>query len=191
MCMHKKVTRDVLQTVSNLGGQNWQGEGGYYHSLHLYISVLLKFFFFFFFLIFGYVGSSVPRWLSLVVVSGGYSSLRCTGFSFLIAVASLVAEHRLQAREPQQLQHTGSVVVARRLQSTGSVVVAHELSCSTACGILLDQGSNLSPALAGRFLTTAPPGKSLKLLLLQNSYILSCFYHQSHYTGMCDISDKI
>ena len=27
----------------------------------------------------------------------------------------------------------------------GSVVVAHELSCSVACGIFLDQGSNLWP----------------------------------------------
>ena len=34
--------------------------------------------------------------LSLVAVSGGYSSLRCAGFS--ITVASLVAEHRLWAR---------------------------------------------------------------------------------------------
>ena len=32
------------------------------------------------------------RGLSLVVVSGGYSSLRCAGF---IVVASLVAEHGL------------------------------------------------------------------------------------------------
>ena len=37
-----------------------------------------------------------------------------------------------------------------------SVVVAHELSCSTACGI-----KPVSPALAGGFLTTAPPGKSV------------------------------
>ena len=38
-----------------------------------------------------------------------------------------------------------SVVVARRLWSAGSVVVAHGLSCSTACGIFPDQGSNLCP----------------------------------------------
>ena len=35
-----------------------------------------------------------------------------------------------------------SAAVARRLQSAGSAVVAHGLSCSTACGILPDQGSN-------------------------------------------------
>ena len=60
----------------------------------------------------------------------------------LIAVASLAAEHGLQACRLQQLSHVGSVVVARRLQSAGSVVVVHGLSCSTACGI---QGSNPCP----------------------------------------------
>ena len=50
-------------------------------------------------LFFGCVGSSLLcAGLSLVVASGGYSSLRCAGFSLrwiLIEVASLVAEHRL------------------------------------------------------------------------------------------------
>ena len=44
----------------------------------------------------------------------------------------------------------------------GSVIVAHGPSCSAACGILPDQGEGhepVSPALAGRFSTTAPPGK--------------------------------
>ena len=42
-----------------------------------------------------------------------------------------------------------------------SVVVALRLICPLACGIFLDQKSNLSsPALTGRFLTSGPPGKS-------------------------------
>ena len=41
---------------------------------------------------------------------------------------------------------------------------AHTLSCSTACGIFPDQGSNPPPALAGRFLA------SELLSLLQNCY---------------------
>ena len=65
----------------------------------------------------------------------------------LIAVTSLVTEHGLQAHGLQQLQHVGSVVVASGLQSTGSVVVAHGFSCSSACGIFLDQGSNPCPLL--------------------------------------------
>ena len=44
----------------------------------------------------------------------------------LLAVASLVAEHRLQG-------------------AWASVVVAHGLSCLKACGIFLDQGSNPCP----------------------------------------------
>ena len=40
--------------------------------------------------------------------------------------------------------HMGSVVVASGLQSTGSMAVAHRLSCSEACRILSDQGSNRS-----------------------------------------------
>ena len=89
-----------------------------------------------------------PRGLSLVAASGGYSSLRCAGFSLwglLIVVSSLVEEHGLQACRLQQLWHAGSVVVAHGLQSTGSVVVAHGLSCSAACGIFPDQGSNPCP----------------------------------------------
>ena len=43
------------------------------------------------------------------------------------------------------LWSAGSVVVAHGLWSAGSVVVAHGLSCSVACGIFPDQGSNLCP----------------------------------------------
>ena len=48
------------------------------------------------------------------------------------------------------------------LQTVGSVAGAHRLSCPEACGIFLDRGLNpLSPALAGRFFTTEPPGNPL------------------------------
>ena len=50
---------------------------------------------------------------------------------------------------------------ARALGLMGSVIVACGLSCSTACGIFLDQRLNpWPPALAGEFLTTGPPGRS-------------------------------
>ena len=39
----------------------------------------------------------------------------------------------------------------------GSVVVVHGFSCPMACGILGIEP--VPPALAGRFLTTGPPGK--------------------------------
>ena len=63
------------------------------------------------------------RGLSLVVVSGGHSSPRCAGLSLLW---------------PLLLRSTGS-------RCADSVVVAHGPSCSAACGIFLDQGSNPCP----------------------------------------------
>ena len=63
------------------------------------------------------------RGLSLVVASRGHSSLRCVG---------------LPLSRPLLLRSTGS-------RHAGSVVVAHGPSCSAACGILPDQGSNLCP----------------------------------------------
>ena len=87
----------------------------------------------------------------------------------LIGVASLVAEHGLQARGLQQLWHVASAVVAHRLQSAGSAVVVHGLSCSAACGNLPRPGLEpVSLALAGRFLTTVPPGKSQRQQLTPN-----------------------
>ena len=63
------------------------------------------------------------RGLSRVAASGGHSSSRCAGPSL----------SRLLL-----LQSTGS-------RRAGSVVVAHGPSCSAACGILPDQGSNPCP----------------------------------------------
>ena len=72
--------------------------------------------------------------------------------SLFIAVASLVAEHGLQACGLQQLWHVGSVVVARRLQRAGSVVVAHGLSCSVACGISQTRARTRVPCVGRRIL---------------------------------------
>ena len=86
--------------------------------------------------------------LSLCCCARAFSSCRERGLPFLVAGA-------FSLRWLLLLQSTGS-------RRTGSVLVELGLSCSTACGIFPDQGSNpLSPALEGRFLTTAPPGKSL------------------------------
>ena len=63
------------------------------------------------------------RGLSLVAASGGHSSSRCVGLS---------------PSRPLLLRSTG----CRR---AGSVIVAHGPSCSSACGIFPDQGSNPCP----------------------------------------------
>ena len=86
----------------------------------------------------------------------------------LIAVASLIAEHRLQAHRLQQLQHVGSAVGACRLSSYGSQALEHRLSsCGTRAQLLGSMWDlprpgikPMSPALAGRFLTTVPTAKS-------------------------------
>ena len=63
------------------------------------------------------------RGLSLVAASGGHSSSRCAGLSL---------------SRPLLLRSTSS-------GRAGSVVVAHGPSCSAACGIFPDQGSNPCP----------------------------------------------
>ena len=47
-----------------------------------------------------------------------------------------------------------------------SVAAAHGLSCTTACRIFLDQGSNQCPCIQGRFLTTGQPEKPFQLFLI-------------------------
>ena len=64
----------------------------------------------------------------------------------------------------QQLQLLG-------LQSTDSVVVVPGFSCSAACGLFPDQGSN--PALAGGFFTAESQGKPLPYVFSYKSYSLS------------------
>ena len=86
------------------------------------------------------------HWLSLVAVSGGYSSLRCAGLLWWLLL----------------LRSTGS-----RREGFSSCGARDQL----LRGMWDLPGPGLepmSPALAGRFLTTAPPGKprslSLKIL---------------------------
>ena len=66
---------------------------------------------------------------------GGLRSSLVAVLGLLTAVSSLAVELGLQAR--------GLGVVVPGLWSTGSIAVARRLICSVACGIFLDQGSNL------------------------------------------------
>ena len=91
------------------------------------------------------------RCFSLVVVRGCYPSLRCVGFSCCGAQAP--GRVGFSSCSPQALGH--------RLNSCG----AHGPSCSEACGIFLDQGSN--PCLLHWQVdsTAEPPGKPQHSLL--------------------------
>ena len=106
------------------------------------------------------------RGLSLVAASGGHSSSRCAGLS---------------PSQPLLLRSTGS-------RRAGSVVVEHRLqtlrlsNCGSRAQLLHGMWDlprlglePVSPALAGRFSTTAPPRKP-RLLLLKQSGGGDCFY---------------
>ena len=84
------------------------------------INVFYLFIYFYFWLCWVFIS---VRGLSLVAASGGHSSSWCAGLSL---------------SWPLLLRSTGS-------RRAGSVVVAHGLSCSAACGIFPDQGSNPCP----------------------------------------------
>ena len=101
----------------------------YYTSIFIHLHFFFFFFkqYSFFFNLFIYfwlcwVFVSV-RGLSPVAASGSHSSSRCAGLSLSRSLL---------------LRSTGS-------RRAGSVVVAHGPSCSTACGIFPDQGSNPCP----------------------------------------------
>ena len=108
------------------------------------------------------------RGLSLVVVSRGYSSLRCTGFSCCGARA---------------LGMRASAVVARGLSSCGSRALERRLSSCGAraqllCGMwdLPRPGLEpVSPALTGGFPTTVPPGKPQGFLIIFIHWTVDCF----------------
>ena len=80
----------------------------------------------------------------------------------LIAVASLLVEHGLQAH---RFSSCGSWTLERRLSSCGT---RDQLLCS-----MWDIPRPVSLALASGFLATAPPGKSYINVLMSTFYLLS------------------
>ena len=65
-----------------------------------------------------------------------------------------------------------SLVVVSRLWNTGSVAVAHGRSCSRACGILPDQGSNLCPCIAGWILNHWMTKETCLLIFNKTRHVL-------------------
>ena len=118
--MFKNVTpcsANVFQNIYQITG-NWQC-----FCTWNVIDIFLKLFnYLFIYFWLSWVFVSV-RELSLVAASGGHSSSRCAGLSL---------------SWPLLLWSTGS-------RRAGSVAVAHGPSCSAACGIFPDQGSNPCP----------------------------------------------
>ena len=117
------------------------------------------------FLIFGCVGSSLLRVGFLQLRRAG-ATLRCGAQASHCSGFSCCGAWALGAR--------ASVVVAQGLSSCGSWALEYRLSSCGARAQLLRGMWDLpsprikpvSPALAGGFLTTVPPGKSLFQLLI-------------------------
>ena len=91
-------------------------------QLEMFVCFFPKYLFYFIYSWLCWVFISM-RGLPLVVASGDHSSSRFAGLSL---------------SRPLLLRSTGS-------RGAGSVVVAHGPSCSAACGIFPDQGSNPCP----------------------------------------------
>ena len=128
-------------------------------ALLLFFSFLKNYLFYFIYLWLHWVFIAGRR-LSLVAVSRGYSSLRCMGFSLWWLL--LLRSTGSRRAGFSSCGTWASVVVARGLQS------ARLSSCGARAQLLHGMwglpGPGLkpaSPALAGGFLTGAPPGKYL------------------------------
>ena len=121
----------------------------------IFVFRLLLFFFLIFIYLFIYlwlcwVFVSV-RGFSPVAASGSHSSSRCAGLSL---------------SRPLLLRSTGS-------RCAGSVAVAHGLSCSAACGIFPDQGSNPCPCIGRQILNHCATREAPTIHNLTFSYMLS------------------
>ena len=111
----------------------------------------------------------VSMWgLSLVVASGGHSSSWCAGLSL---------------SRPRLLRSTGS-------RRAGSVVVVHGPSCSAACGIFADQGSNPCPL---HWQADSQPlrHQGSPEVFINKVIEIQWLSNLSHYMKLIDIKNKI
>ena len=128
-----------------------------------FLASFLFFFLIVYLFIFGCLGLCCCVGFSLVAVSRGCSLLECVGFSLWL----LFLLGRTGCRVCQHSNCGGLVVVAHELSSCSSQAPGHRLSgCGVRAQLLCSMwdlprpGTEpVSPALAGRFFTTEPPGK--------------------------------
>ena len=103
------------------------------------------------------------RGLSLVAASGGYSLLRCEGFSlqWLLLLWSTGSRHT---------GFSSCSTWAQQLRLAGSRVQAQQFVAHGHMWNLPRPGIEpMSPAFTGRFLTTVPQGKSLHAFLFKSN----------------------
>ena len=121
---------------------------GFIHGFLVFLFKLFIYLFIYFWLCWVFVS---VRGLSPVAASGGHSSSRCKGLSL---------------SRPLLLRGTGS-------RRAGSVIVAHGPSCSAACGIFPNQGSNPCPCIGRQILNHCATREALFYFLF--SYLPSYF----------------
>ena len=132
----------------------------FYFILFYFIYLFLKFIYLFIYLIFGCIGSPLLH-VSFLQLLRAEATLCCGVWASHCGGFSCCGARVLGAQ--------ASVVVAHGLSSCGSQALEHRLSSCGAraqllCGMWDLSGPGLkpvSPALAGGFLTTVPPGKPL------------------------------
>ena len=124
---------------------------------------------------------------SLIVATEGYSLLRCAGFSlqWLLLLRSTGSRRWASVVVAHGLSSCGLQALERRLSSCGTWAwLLHGMWDLPGPGI-----EPMSPALAGGFLTTGPPGKSQHLdfrLLVPRTVEQDIFVVLSHpFTALC------
>ena len=124
------------------------------YNWYCYLLNILFYFIFYFWLCWVFVA---VHGLSLVASSGGCSLFRCAGFSLWWLLLLQSTDSR-----PAGFSSCGSQALEHRCSSCGA-------RAYLLCGMWDLPGPGLkpvSPALAGGFLTTAPPGKPVLLSLI-------------------------
>ena len=119
--MYHSMAFSIFTKPTSLSNWEFFFKGRSQDQLLFYLSIYLSIYLFIY-LWLCWVFVSV-RGLSLVAARGGHSSSQCAGLSL---------------SRPLLLRRTGS-------RRAGSAIVAHGPSCSAACGIFPDQGSNPCP----------------------------------------------
>ena len=121
-----------------------------YQPCFIYLFIYLNLFMYFL----AALGLRCCMWAFLVAVSGGYSLLWCTGFLLWWLLLLRSTGSRCMG-----FSSCGSWALERRLSSCGTwAYLLHSMWDLPGPGL-----KPVSPALAGGFLATVPPGKSLSV----------------------------
>ena len=167
------ITHMLNSQIKNKAWQWNESSSGYFHPIFNSTTKESCLFIYLFIWLLGVFLAT--HGLSLVVASGGYSWLRYMDFS----------QQWLSCFWAQTLGPKASVFAPHGLESSGSVAVTHGLSCSTAWGIFLDQGSN--PCLLHWQVDSYPRNNPGRLRIILNLVLVIPIHILKHllYLHLC------